>query len=285
VKRSSALALLFLASLFAAGCGGSEKQLPTDILSPDDRVKEAPVIVPKASEPGAAKYIQERIAAATGGKPERLEKLKAYRQKAAGRWQWPNGGLPVNATRDVAAVWPGKVSVNYEFSAGEIKESHLVIRDGSARLANNLGNGFAPFDPPSPQEQSAIAVVDALAEQWMPVLVPLAEPNLVAFDLKDQPIGNQVARTVKVSLPNAPVFTLWFDMTTGLLGLVSFSHAEFGGKPIEKRMSVSGYKAIDGVSLPMLIECHRNGMLVQEWTVSRWEFPDKIDDAAFELKK
>jgi hypothetical protein len=280
------VSLLLFASLIAAGCGGgSEKQLPSNITIPTKQGPAAEPVVPKSSDAEAAKFIEGRLAAATGGKPERLEKIRAFRQKATGRWKWPDGSVPVPATREVAAVWPGKVGVKLEFNGGNVKESHLVLRDGSVRLTNNLGAGFVPFEPPNPKDFDAIASVEAVAEQWLPFLLPLTDPQTIVFDLKKQPIDGQMADAVKVAIPRCPPFTLWFDANNGSLGLISYTHVEFEGRPIAKQVALSAYKPFDGLSLPTYIVYRRGVEAVQEWTVSRWEFPEKIEDAAFELKK
>ena len=280
------VALLLFTSLLAAGCGGgSEKQLPKDITIPTDRGPDVEPVVPKTSEPEAAKFIQARLVAATGGKPERLEKLKAFRQKATGRWKWPDGSIPVPATREVSAVWPGKVGVKLDFNGGQIKETHVVLRDGTARMSNNIGTGFVPFEPPNPKDFDAIASVDVIAEQWLPMLLPLTDPQTIVFGFKKQPIDGQMADTVKAVIPRCPPFTLWFDANNGTLGLITFTHAEFEGRPIAKQVALYEYKPFDGLSLPTKIVYRRGVEAVQEWTVSRWEFPEKIEDAAFELKK
>src|SRR5262245_2375967 len=111
------------------GCGGSEKQLPTDITSPDDRKPEAESPVPKASEAEAVAYMKARIAQITDNKPQRMEKLKAMRQKASGRWQWPNS-LIVNARREVDAVWPDRARLAIDYTGGVITEMRMVFRAG-----------------------------------------------------------------------------------------------------------------------------------------------------------
>ena len=87
---------------------------------------------------------------------------------------------------------------------------------------------------------------------------------------------------VKASIPGCPVFTLWFNEKTSLLGLVTCTHQE-GGATIQKRFTLTGYKPIGGVQLPTRIELARNTQTVEQWEVTSWDFVDKIDDAVFDL--
>ncbi len=270
--------------LLLAGCGGSEKQLPTDVATPaDGKPDESAIAVPAKSDPEAAKFVEQRIAAATAGHPDRLEKLKAMRQKANGRWTWELGQIST-VTRDVLAVWPERMNIDLDFASGQIKGFRMELRQNTVRAFTSDGSGFQPFEPPNPREYDETAAVDAIAEQWLPIFVPLVDPKTIIYAYKKQVLGGQMADTVMLALPRCPPFTLWFDATNGNLGIISYSHTEFGQK-YNKQVMLDAPKPYDGVLLPTRLESRRNGTSVQEWTVTRWDFPEKIADSEFERKK
>jgi hypothetical protein len=264
------------------GCGGDEKQLPTDITTPEDRKPEATPAVPKESEAEAVAFIKARIAQMTENRPERIEKLKVLRQKGSGRWRWPNN-LVVSARRDIDAVWPGRARIAIEFIGGEMKESRLTFNNGTVGLLLNDGSGLkSPGVPARADEETAWG--EMVAEVWLPVLAPATDPQAILFDRRKQPFANQMAETVKLALPQRPVYTLWFDPTDGTLGVITYAHLDQGALT-NKQILLAAHKMFEGVKLPTQFDQRRNGTTVQEWTISRWEFPDKIEDAVFDQKK
>lgn len=275
--------LVFVLPLALIGCGGSQKELPTDITSPEDRKPDVEAPVPKVSDAEAVAFIKARIAHVTDKRPERLEKLKAMRQKASGRWQWPNS-LIVNARRDVDAVWPDRSRLAIDYTGGGITETRMLFRAGNVSLLLNDGTGLKPADPPPTRANEETALGDMLAEVWLPTLVPATDAQAIVFDAKKQAFASQLADTVKLALPQRPVFTLWFEANTGLLGMITYSHLD-QGTITSKQIIVGSHKPFDGVNLPTQFDHRRGGVSVQEWTVSKWEFPERIEDSTFDSKK
>ena len=272
--QAFASAILFASIL---GCGGPEKELPKDIGTASERGKEEEVVapVPGASQPDAAKLIAKCIAAATEGHPERLERAKANRLTEQGRLLRESTFVPTR--RKIAAVWPDRFYFADESNVGAALKISIGLRQQSLTFRRN----DEAFDPGLPKGYEQILHVDGRGLHWMSTLVPLADPKTILFGLKKQLVGNQNWDTVQVSLPACPIFTVWFDESTNLLGYVSYIHAE-GSSRLNKRLAVSGHKPFAGVQLPMRIEFERNGLLVESWSVSAWEFPEKIEDAVFD---
>ena len=271
---------LLLGSILLAGCGGAEKELPTNVVPIEERGKEEPAAAePKESEAEAKKLVARCIAAATEGHPERLEKLKANRLSETGRQLQGASFVPTN--RKIAAVWPDRFLFSDESNAN----GPMKLSIGLRQLVLTFRRNDEPFDPGMPKGYEQVLQVDSVGLHWMPTLVPLADPKTVVFGAKKQLIGNQPAETVQAAVPGCPPFTLWFDEKTSLLGLVTYQHVEGGSSKLNKRQAMSDHKAFAGVMLPTGLEFERNGVGVETWKVSAWEFPDKIEDAVFDQKK
>lgn len=264
--------------LLLIGCGGDEKQLPTDITTPE-KTDEPAVVVPKESEPEAKKLVQTCIAAATGNHPERLEKLKVNRLVESGRQLQATTYVPT--TRKIAAVWPDRFLFTDESTAtGPVK-----ISIGLKQLVLSFRRNDEPFDPGMPKGYEQVLLVDSVGLHWMLTLVPLTDPKTVVFNARKQMIFNQMSDTVQVAVPGCPTFTVWFDEKTHLIGLVTYQHVEGGVSKLNKRQAAAEHKEFAGVLLPTKLEFERSGVTVENWTISRWEFPDKIEDAVFDQKK
>lgn len=274
--------LLAFTILFASilGCGGPEKELPKDIATAKGREKEIEPAspIPTSSQPDAVKLVEKCLAAATEGHKERLEKLKANRLSEQGTMLRDMRHVPT--TRKIAAVWPDRYFYSNESTGADPLNISIGLRLGSLTFRQN----DAPFDPGLPKGYEQILTVDSVGLHWLPTLFTLTDAKTIVFGARKQTLGTKSWDTVQVVVPSCPVFTLWFDDNTGLLGFVTFLHAE-GAAPIEKRLAVSGHKPFAGVQLPTRYEFERNGVTVETWTVSLWEFPDRIDDAVFDQKK
>ena len=70
----------------------------------------------------------------------------------------------------------------------------------------------------------------------------------------------------------------------GHLAGIEYTHPELGS-PVTKVLSLGDHKPSGGVMLPTLVEFVRNGDLVERWTVTKWEFVEKLDDAVFDPPK
>ncbi|MFO0803989.1 MAG: hypothetical protein U0791_12815 [Gemmataceae bacterium] len=264
--------------LILIGCGGDEKQLPTDVVAPG-KSDEPEAVVPKESEPEAKKFVEKCIAAATANHPERLEKLKVNRLSESGRQLQGTSFVPT--TRKIAATWPDR----FLFTDESTVNGPVKLSIGLKQLVLSFRRNDEPFDPGMPKGYEQVLFVDSVGLHWMLTLVPLADSKTVVFNAKKQSAGNQMADTVQAAVPGCPPFTLWFDEKTSLLGLVTYQHLEGGVSKLYKRQASAEHKDFGGVLLPTKLEFERSGVTVENWTISKWEFPDKIEDAVFDQKK
>jgi hypothetical protein len=274
--------VLALALAPAAGCGGSEKELPKDVeLPPASNKEDAVIAIPAVSEPEAIKWVDKCIAAATEKHPERLEKLKVMRATFTGEVHGLGSVMP--SRRKNAAVWPDR-SVFENESSNSGTSSRLVVADRQGAITYLLDGN--PYEPPLQKmfERDKVVQAEWVGIIWMPIFVPLADRSTIVFGAKEQTIGPQTWNTVQAAVPGLPVYTLWLDPRTHLLGAVTFNHSE-GTQKVFKRCVIGDRKKAEGVLLPVRFEYQRNGQPAETWTSVTWEFPEKIDDSEFKPTK
>jgi len=276
--RAHRMAFALVLSLLA-GCGGPEKELPKDITTPTDRgPEETGVAVPAASQPEAVKFVQTCIAAATESHPERLEKLKGNQVVEKG--QQLHGMSQVAVTRLISAVWPDRFLFADETNTDGLVKISIGLNKNSLSFRKNGQS----FDPGLPKGYEQVLLVDSVGQYWMQTLVPLADSKTILFGVRKQTVAGQTWDTVQAAVPGCPVITLWFNEKTHLLGVITYLHTE-GISKLNKRLAVGEHKAFAGVLLPTRSEFERNGIVVETWAISSWDFPEKIEDAVFDQSK
>jgi hypothetical protein len=277
------LAAAGLASL--PGCGGKEKELPKVVQQGDEKGTTPAVVVPAKSEPEALAVVERAIKATTDGHPERLQKAKNNRLKLKGTLV--GTGVPIPTGRDVEAAWPDRFAQTDEMDAGDSRVKILIrLRRPVLWVGNSREGKTVPVEPPDPKASEAALSGELVGRHWMALLVPLTDPKTVVFAAKKETVNGQAADIIKAAVTGAPVFTLWFDEKTGLLGRIDFSQIEPGATaPTQKFFSLLQHRVFDGVMLPARVEHRQNGLPVEEWNVVSWEFPERLDDATFDAPK
>ena len=132
---------------------------------------------------------------------------------------------------------------------------------------------------------------DVLAQHWLPLLFPLAESKAVVFEpRKANGVGTPPADVICFYLPDRPIYRLHFSPSTGLLVHIEYTHSDVAGMALKEWM-LSDHQSVEGLMLPMQMKSARTPQqsttrsVVEEWTVEKWEFPEKLDDNAFEPPK
>jgi hypothetical protein len=279
MRRTLILTPVLMGLAIATGCG-PEKELPKDIPDSPDRTALPVDPIPTTSHPDAVQLVERCIRAATDGHPERLDKLKVIRQSGNGQYRGVSGEFGP-AGRSIEAVWPDRARVTYDYSVGDIKQFLIGLRRPTIWAYNVYPTGPVKFETPSPKEYEQIITVDVIGQLWLPLLVPLTDSKTIVFGVKKEMIGDQTADAVKVAIPDCPVYTLFLNEKTNLPGMITYTHKEWI-TTFQKRIMLSGDKMYGGAKLPTRLEYSRNGVAVEEWSVTAYEFPDKIDDIAFE---
>ncbi len=284
--QSFPVGILAAAAVLAAlpGCGGSGKELPKVVEVRDEKGDAPTVTVPTKSEAAAVAVVERAIKVATDGHPERIEKAKTNRVAMKGVVIRPTG--PVATIRKIEAVWPDRFALADEFNDGGPVKVLMRLRRPLLWTANQREGKTTPVEFPDIKVYEAAFSADAAGRHWLALLVPLADPKTIVFDAKKQTVNGQTWDAIKASVPGCPVFTIWFDEKTGHLGRIDFAHLEPGRPtPTQKVFTLGLHRAFDGVIAPAKIDYRENAILVEEWNVDSWEFPDRLDDAGFDPPK
>lgn len=280
-----------LAAAIVLGCGPA-KELPDETPAPrqtSSKPVEPGLKVPTVSDADAKAYIDRAIKVFTQDDPSRLTKGKQSKSTCSGSMKLPidpsMGLASVPTDRSFIARWPDDVKVAYKHKSGLVAVNTLVMRSGL--IGSYLNN--EPKSIPNPKASEEIMRTDTLAQHWLPLMFPLTEPSAVVFDLR-KGVGTPPADLVRFTMPGRPVYQLTFDAANGYLTKVEYNHIEFD-VPTHKSWTFSAHKPFDGLILPTRMEyIHspervRSKEIVEDWTVDVWEFPQKLDDSAFDPPK
>lgn len=264
---------------FVLGCGPG-KQLPDPSLRGQSGPPApfAPLIPPKSDDKAKA-IVDAALKATSTGDVSRLEKIKAFRSSAKGYMQRPVGGQTLNleTTREFETVWPNACRVRIE------SQSMLPLTVGMRRpmIWMREGDKAVPF--PDQRAAETNVAVDTVGHNWILFLVPLLDPRTVVFDPTSATIGDKKIHVVRAAVPGYPVFTLTFS-DAHLLVQVEYAQVENGGV-VNHVLAFDGHKPFGGVMLPTKVEGTHNGVVVERWTMTKWEAVEKIDDATFDPPK
>jgi hypothetical protein len=277
MARIAFWAALATSAALAAGCG-PEKQLPDNIPKRvEQKDDEAPV--PKVSEPAAKEYVAKAARALTGGKPELVDRAKVSRASFRGKVYLPvtgeSGLVQFAAERTVVAVWPDRAQTTDDLTLEKRSER---VQVWLRRPALSIRRGGTDFPHPSPVEGERVAACDVTAQYWLALGVPLADPNAVAFDLRAPADG---PTRVRLALPDYPPFALTFDAKTDRLLRVEYQTTEQRRTRRKVWNLTATRPSADGGALPHTFEFRQDGVLAEEWTAEKWEFPASIPDAEF----
>jgi hypothetical protein len=276
-----ALGLLLITSAALVGCDPA-KELPPDTPK-SAQPGERPEQVPAASEPAAKSYVEKAVASYTGGKPELVAKGKFSRLHLKGKEVWPQTENWAEATRTIAAVWPDRLHF-----ADELQHQGNLLRVEVWRHRPRIVVMIAgqEYTQSTPAELERIQATDSTGQHWMPLMLPLTDPKAIVYELKNQSgtdaEGRRVEmKTLKLALPELPVYQLTFDASTNALIRVDYVLIQ-GGAPSPRSWSMSDHKVgPEGLLLPAKMGERIGNAPKSEWAESKWEFPATIKDEEF----
>ena len=274
-----------LGAALLAGCG-SEKRLPDAVIVPQDDPKEAGPQVPKASEEEAKKIVDRCLKAASGGDSAKLAKLRTVRIIQSGSMQLggneqagPGAVLRYETARTVEVVWPDRARQDDVFQKKEMPHLSAGIRWPEVWFAQERDGESKWFHPSQADERLSRA--EFVANVWLPLLVPLTDPNTIVVDARKITVGKDTVDVIQAYIRDCPPFTLWFDPATGTLTRASFAVTD-GSHTIHGFIVAGDYKSFDGLQLPSRIGYVKGDVQVAEWKWEKIEFLDKIDPARFD---
>jgi len=216
--------------------------------------------------------IVDRAIRATAGSEERLSKRKLCVRTDQGSMFLPAGTIP--ATRECHMNLPEQIKWAGQIGAPGLQQPFIFCLNGlKGWMLLNGGRN----DMTQPQYE---AVQDEAYFLWVASLLPLKNKGVTLSELKESNVNGQPARGVKVEAPGRPAVQLYFEKANGLLVKGVFSVRESSGE-VTREMLFSDFKEFGGLQLPTKMVTSQLGRKIEEWTVERYRFPDKIDPAIF----
>jgi hypothetical protein len=261
------------------GCGPA-KELPEDIPRPESPsgAPEAAEPTPKESEPAARAVLDRALDAIAGGKTERLKKLRVCVLSYQGSVSLPTSPVPTPATLRWEIAWPDRARTTYDLT-GTVRQTFILRGKFGWRTQEPVVGDLRPFDA-SPLEIGRIITTELSAQMGVILGLTLSDPQAVAYDTTKTPDGT----VVKLKLRELPVLQITFSEATGVPTKVEYHPREYGQK-VNKVLFMTDHKDAEGYLLPRKLEFHQNGRLGEQWTLDKWEFPEKLDDSRFEPPK
>jgi zinc protease len=216
---------------------------------------------PKESN-AAGKALIEKVIAAMGGK-EKLAGLQSVTYKAQSVRVTPQGEMTLDIN-DVR-VLPDKARTEISAPMGQMT---LVVSPDAAFMAQ----GDQKQDMPASMRTEGLK---DLRRDLLSLAKTAAAANY-SFTASDS--GSKVS-VLDIGTDMGPV--RWeVDPSTGLVQKATYKSVSAQG-PVEREVTYSNYKNVDGVLLPFAREVKENGQLVSKTTVSEARINAAVDPAAF----
>ncbi|MBA4187008.1 MAG: hypothetical protein C0467_03220 [Planctomycetaceae bacterium] len=270
--------MAFLLTAVVIGCGPG-KELPDAVVRPKEVSSSAADPngpAPAASEPAAKAVIDRALGAISGNDPTRLSKAKVAKVTYQGAVKTsPQNTDMTKASRVIETVWPSLALVADDFM-GDFPNTAFYLRESQGWMR------FGPKLNPEtlPQVLGPVIRNDLGAWHWMMLGLPLSDPKAIVFGVAKKPGGT----SVKVALPDRPVYLVTFDETSGL-PVKSEYHPLENQLRVRKVFVMTEHKPVAGLLLPTKIEFTQNDLVAERWSSPNWEFPESIDPARFEQPK
>ena len=279
-------AVLWIAAAVLIGCGPA-KELPDDgsgSKGSDRGSTEPKEVIPASSDPVAKEIVDRAIKAHTQNNPSLLKKGKVSKMTATGTIKVPVESRMANPQTVLKffAAWPDRIKAVYEYKTELNATDTLLLR----RPFQWISRDRAQIGIPQPQVFEDAMLSDCLAQHWLPLVFPLADPRAIVYEPK-KGVGSPTADVVRFHLPERPTYSLSFDTSSGYLIQVSYSQrwkvrsTNSGRSENTSRSKDSCYPRNWTTRTPE----RSKGEVVQQWTVDTWEFPEKPDDATFDPPK
>jgi hypothetical protein len=276
--RRHGLPVAIVLAAVVVGCG-QEKEIPPTVIQPNAgrAVAADPFGPPPAESDPRAKEVLGRAAKAIAqGDPARLAKVKTSAVVHKGSVHFLVNATATPGTLELQAVWPDRAFVRFHFNDIAPATTFRFIHPDGWMTPNPAGN------PATPVEMGRFIHADLIGRYTLPLGLPLADARTIAFDLQKTDSGTMV----KIAVPDLPdpVFRVTFDEKSGLPVKVEYNPVQMRDRT-STVITFADHKAQGDLLLPTALELSQNGKPAEKWTLEKWEFPEKIDPAVFEVPK
>jgi hypothetical protein len=220
-----------------------------------------------------ATELRDRAIKAHAKDPADIKKFRVHTIKAKGESRLAPD--PVPATFELAAVWPGKMRVSWEFGTGAMK--NVVTLCGSDDRGWKAGS--FPTTEMTIEEMNDFRS-DAYAV-WVSTLSTLSDAETKLAPAAKSKVNDSPVIGLKVSRRPWPDVTLYFDEKNYLLRKMAYRSRE-AGVFLNKEVVFDGHKETAGLQLPTKQSTIMQGRELYRWTEMQYAFPEKIDPKTFE---
>lgn len=236
-------------------------------------VAAAPALAQDAADPKAV--VRKGVEAHGGADP--LKKYQAGEYEMKGRMAI--AGSDCDFTGKIVYLLPAKYQIALDLDAGGTKMA--LTQSINGKDAKTILNGKdLPMSPAQKDE-----AVQALAMQEVTQLTPLVEGSKYTLKAeKDADVDGGKASVVTASAEGVKSVTLYFDQKTGRLVKTTRKALSPDGKEVTEESTLSDFKKVEGVLLPMAIEVTHDGKKFMSLAITSAKMMETIDPKRFDAK-
>lgn len=235
------------------------------------------LLAPAPARPDDATDLRDRVIKAHAKDPAELKKFRVHTVKATGIFR--PGADQVPATFEMAAVYPGRMKLTWEFGTGAMKTTATLC--GADDQGWRKGSNFTAQDLTVEEVNDFRADAYAI---WVATLITLDDKETTLAPAGRTRAGPSPLVGLKVVRRPWPEVTLWFDEKTGLLRKMTYKSRE-AGATLNKEMTYDGHKEASGLMVPTKHTVSIQGRPVYNWEGLEYSFPERIDPAVFAKPK
>jgi hypothetical protein len=227
---------------------------------------------PAADEPAQARAIITKAIEAMGGETK-LAKAGTFTQKAGGKFYGPAGMVAFSGEWTVNLPDQVRETVESETDGMKFRAVKVIAGDKGWLRVN---------DSVEELDKDALAAArDEIYAARVTTLAPLKEKEFTLAPLGESKVGDRAAVGVKVTHPDRPEVSLFFDKDKGWL-----LRAEYAVKvrSVKARQEVfyDDYQDMEGFKRPKKTTVKRDGKTLVESEVTEFKPLDKVEPKLFE---
>jgi hypothetical protein len=225
----------------------------------------------RADEAGDARAVVDKAIQAVGGEAK-LAKAKSYSQKATGKFFGPAGAIAFTGEWVVNLPEQVRETVDSESDGMKYHAVKVIADKGWLRVNKSVQE----------LEKDALAAErEQLHAAWVATLLPLKDKDFILTGLGESKVGERPAVGVKVTYPDHPDVSLFFDKEKGWL-LRSEVSVKVRSARVKQEVLYDDYQDADGLKRPKKTTVKRDGKVLVEAEVTEFKPLEKVDAGLFE---